>query len=439
MKGMVSASKSLLVTLFALFLGLLLILSVAATADMNNWQIKCGLTGNTYPYGSDYGTRFGVNSIGTFKFDGQDSVHPAPGDPFSDLEFVYKPYESAYTHDGYTWATGGYLTRTSDGYVDTKHGPGLPSANWFATGVMKDTRPPLTDNGVPERWLVSVAAPLVDDSDGIHFEWSIGQERGLEVPDNVYAKILSNPDLVAAGYTGDLMLTGHGAGTFDTRSFPQFGVNVDPDTGDPIAPIFHTWIIEAGVVTEVQAPDGWLNPGWNYFSIPLDPADGSDASSLLGFNCDNIVYRWNPVTKNIELCPNDFTDLARGRGYLMWLWTTPPAPSYEACPPTGSFEIALPEAGWTWIGQPFDHDTLLSTCSIRNNTTGFTRTAMEDQMAVDPWINWNFVWWDSQAGGSNGTWDIVWLGSATNNSLLPWHAYLVWANTRNLTLIVPPE
>jgi hypothetical protein len=58
------------------------------------------------------------------------------------------------------------------------------------------------------------------------------------------------------------------------------------------------------------------------------------------------------------------------------------------------FEIALPKAGRTWIGQPFDHDTLLSTCRIRNNTTGITRTAIEERTAASAWINWNPLWWN---------------------------------------------
>ena len=243
---------------FVLMLGLLLVLSVAASADINNWQIKCGVTGNTYPYGNDYGTRFGINSIGTYAFDGQDSVHPAPGDPFSDLQFVYKPYQSAYTTatggdtGGWTWATGGYLTKGS--YVSTTHGPGLPTVGWPTTGVMKDTRAPMVA-GVPEFWKVTVAAPMTDDADGIHFEWSVGQESGLEIPSGdsgVIVKVLANADLAAAGISGDLVLWDPlhpAAGTFDTASFPQFGVNVDGD-GNPISAITHTWIIEAKTVPE---------------------------------------------------------------------------------------------------------------------------------------------------------------------------------------------
>ena len=78
-------------------------------------------------------------------------------------------------------------------------------------------------------------------------------------------------------------------------------------------------------------------------------------------------------------------------------------------------DIALPEAGWTWIGQPFNDETLLSACTIRNNTTGVIRTATEDNTAADPWLNWSFLWWDSSAD----SFDMLSLTGATNNSLLP--------------------
>ena len=104
-----------------------------------------------------------------------------------------------------------------------------------------------------------------------------------------------------------------------------------------------------------------------------------------------------------------------------------------------TYDVSLVRRGripWTretWIGQPFDHATLLSSCTVRNNATGVMRTAMADSAAVDPWVNWNVPWWDSAAD----SWDMLSLTGATNNSLLPWHGYLVWARTRNLTLIVP--
>ena len=184
----------------------------------------------------------------------------------------------------------------------------------------------------------------------------------------------------------------------------------------------------------VTSPPGWLNPGWNYFSIPLDPVEDVDATTLLGFNCTNILYRWDPVGKTINLYPDDFQNLERGRGYLFWL-TTDRNPSYTGKIPSGDFEIPIPEEGWTWIGQPFDHPTLLAACSIRNNATGEVRTAQQDYVAADAWINWNVPYWNSYLD----SWRILSIGPADDNMLRPWYGYHLWARHRDLTLIVPED
>jgi hypothetical protein len=183
-----------------------------------------------------------------------------------------------------------------------------------------------------------------------------------------------------------------------------------------------------------QAPAGWFNAGWNWFSIPLDPVGSSEASAVLGFDCKNSLYRWNPTVKNFELYPCDFTGLERGRSYLLMLQGMA-RPLYVAEPPAGDFEIALPEAGWALIGQPFDRDTLLESCLVRNNDLGVTRTAWDDRGAADAWLNWNLPWWDS----AGDTWKTLALAGGDDDTLHPWYGYLVWANTRNLTLIIPDQ
>jgi hypothetical protein len=153
---------------------------------------------------------------------------------------------------------------------------------------------------------------------------------------------------------------------------------------------------------------------------------------LLGFDCENILYQWNPAYKWYELYPNDFTHLERGRGYLLRL-TEDKQPSYDALQGVGDFEIYLPEAGWSWIGHPFDFDLPLAAVLIRNNTTGEVRTAWQDHRAPDAWASWDFLYWWSV----RDVWRICGLEAADEYSLHPWYGYLVWANTRDLTLIVP--
>ena len=183
---------------------------------------------------------------------------------------------------------------------------------------------------------------------------------------------------------------------------------------------------------EVTAPAEWFNPGWNWFSIPLDPAGWPDPSNLLGLNVQNRVFRFNPVGKWWELYPNDVHYLVRGQGYLLWL-DRPIEPSYDGLEPDGDFEIPLPEAGWTWIGCPYNHPVPIAELRIRDESTGSIRTATEDTTAPDPWVNWNLVWWESPVD----TWRISSLSGQDNDSLYPWRGYLVWSNTRDTTLLVP--
>jgi hypothetical protein len=195
--------------------------------------------------------------------------------------------------------------------------------------------------------------------------------------------------------------------------------------------VSHRWFTII-VTTRATSPAGWLNPGWNVFSIPLDPVGSCEANALLGFGCANILYWWDPVRKSFLIYPDDFTNLARGSGYLLRL-AVDEQPSYEGYPADGDFEIALPEAGWTWIGQPFDHDTRLEACRIRNNATGLTRTAREDHEAPDAWINWNLLWWNSEAD----SWHLLGLAGVDDDTFRLWYGYLVWSNVRDTVVIVP--
>ena len=64
------------------------------------------------------------------------------------------------------------------------------------------------------------------------------------------------------------------------------------------------------------------------------------------------------------------------------------------------------------------------------------RTMEEDDGAgADRWINWNILWWHS----GQDSWRLLGLAGADDDTLHPWYGYLVWANTRDLTLIVPAD
>ncbi len=182
-----------------------------------------------------------------------------------------------------------------------------------------------------------------------------------------------------------------------------------------------------------HSPDGWINPGWNWVSVPLEPTD-PNAGSVFGWdNVVNRLYRWDPVMKNLELFPDDFTDLELGRGYTLRADADVPG-SVLGHPTVTPFTIEIPEAGWQWIGHTLADPVRLKSLALRDGDTGELRTALEDVASLAPWVNWNWIYWDSSVqtarimnpfGGADDTW------------LHPWYGYRVWANTEDVTIIFP--
>jgi hypothetical protein len=187
------------------------------------------------------------------------------------------------------------------------------------------------------------------------------------------------------------------------------------------------------IAGEQAAPEGFVNPGWNWISIPEEPYE-PDAGRIFGEpNVTNRLYRWNPVDKNIELCPDDFTKMEVGRGYLLFSLIDQ-SPAYSALPgELGDFEIPLTNMGWTWIGQPHPWVTTVDELAIRDEATSVVRTAMEDYFAPDPWMNWNILYWDSM----QDTYGLVGFNGVDDYALRPWMGYRVWTHRDGLTLLVP--
>jgi hypothetical protein len=71
---------------------------------------------------------------------------------------------------------------------------------------------------------------------------------------------------------------------------------------------------------------------------------------------------------------------------------------------------------------------------LRVSKDGAVRTVADDRAAADPWLNWNWIFWDAgqQVYGimdPSGAGDDVWLH--------PWWGYRVWSNTEDATIIFP--
>jgi hypothetical protein len=186
-----------------------------------------------------------------------------------------------------------------------------------------------------------------------------------------------------------------------------------------------------------QAPAGLMNPGWVQFSIPRAPLETSEASDLLGFNARNRLYAWDNNTRTTILYPDDFTELAPARGYLVGIRIGESyAPGYEAGGPpprTVSFE----SAGWAWVGLPWPDDQPGRLIHVVNKVTGEARTAEQDVAAgPEAWVNWNWLYWDS----GEHTFKIMNpFGAGDDDTLRAWHGYCAFLFDGGITLVFPPH
>ena len=184
-------------------------------------------------------------------------------------------------------------------------------------------------------------------------------------------------------------------------------------------------------IEDVASPTGLLNPGFNWFSIPMAPLASSEASQTLGFDAVNRLFAWDAEAKNFSLYPDDFQDIAAGRGYVLYL-KDPQSIAYCGVYPGANVE--LPRRGITWIGIPGTEDVPQEKIVIENRKTGELRTVAEDTTAPDPWLNPNWVYYDSLSQTAK---ILNWSGGSDDTMTHPWLMYRVWSNEEYCRLIVP--
>ena len=182
-------------------------------------------------------------------------------------------------------------------------------------------------------------------------------------------------------------------------------------------------------IVDVGAPGDLLAEGFNWFSIPMEPVDSSEASDVLGRDVSNRLFRWDAVGKNVELYPDDFTDIWPSIGYVLYL-DQPLQFGYRGVVPYPA-AVQLPEQGVTWIGIPGQDDVPQGDIRIENNATGESRTVAEDAESPSPWLNANWVYYDNQ----NKTAKIlIYDGSGDDTIAHPWLMYRTWSFVEDLTL-----
>jgi hypothetical protein len=224
----------------------------AASADLTQWQVKCGLLNDVYPFGSDFSTRFGVMEDSNWKYDVNDAAHPPVIDPMHDVAFIYsKNYYTVY-RDMVLHDVGSFDWDEPVGWPPPygRHGAGVP--DYPSPGLLKDTRMPVLRVGEPEIWLVYAYAPLGPGSPDYDnetctfgWDWNMPGEEDFWVPERMIVQIWGNPDLESVGIYGDLVLNGFGPGVHKIDNIPQWGVNMDVEL-----PVYHHWVIQATYVPE---------------------------------------------------------------------------------------------------------------------------------------------------------------------------------------------
>jgi parallel beta-helix repeat protein len=201
------------------------------------------------------------------------------------------------------------------------------------------------------------------------------------------------------------------------------------DVGDGTTADMGAW--QWGIA--ITSPVGSFGGGWNWFSIPLQPQNpGANASTILGFTANNILYRWNPDTKNTELYPDDFSLLEPKRGYMLRL-AAPVSVTYQALGYTTPQTIPIRYQGATMIGLPSLDDILLEDLQIHNLATDVYRDPWDDKQAPTPWMNWNWVYWDSVERQPK----LCALTGGDDDTARAWYGYRVWTNVDDLELLVP--
>jgi hypothetical protein len=225
-----------------LLLAAMLLTVGAVSADLQNWQVKCGLGDNVYPYGNDFSTRFGVDPAGTWAFDGRDAAHPPVADPSKDLAFIYQDkYDTVYA--GQTPHDVPPFTFDAPIGWPPPWKPGAGDPDYPFPGALKDTREPILVAGQPELWLVYAYAPNTGETCSFIWEWNT--EPDFMVPAAMDVRIWANPELEAAGVVGDLILNKEEPGVYKVEGIPQWGWNDNYGV-----PIRKQWVIQATLIPE---------------------------------------------------------------------------------------------------------------------------------------------------------------------------------------------
>ena len=178
-------------------------------------------------------------------------------------------------------------------------------------------------------------------------------------------------------------------------------------------------------------PAGWINPGWNWISLPTHP-QFPEVPVIMDVDPVNRLYKWDWLFKNILLYPNDFTEMENAMGYTLRSWADESARysgflnrtplDDESAPDYRSTTIYIPAAGAITLGYPHLWPVELKALKVRYGAE--VRTAQQDAANAKPWLNWNWVYWDSVVDTAK----LCAFAGGDDTMIRPWYHYRIWFN-----------
>jgi len=193
---------------------------------------------------------------------------------------------------------------------------------------------------------------------------------------------------------------------------------------------------ENPTMSPIQIPPGHYQEGWNLTSVPVEPGYPDPTYffqdlCVLGNTMNGNLYRYD-TGSGYRMYPDQFTSIARGQGYWLWLDAADAGTVVRAGGRIAEAHVMLPlSAGWNLIGHPHTEPLLLSECLVSRPTPPSTLN-YGDAVAAG-WVGGSLYYWEPDTG-----YHVVKAEPfGQDGSLRPWYGYWLYAYEPELTVIIP--
>lgn len=188
---------------------------------------------------------------------------------------------------------------------------------------------------------------------------------------------------------------------------------------------------------QVTSPEGYLQPGWNLISLPIEPAMEFPHVVFRGLTLNANLKRWDRKTAAevtySSTTPGAFGNVYADEGY----WINVPAGAtikFNGAAATTDRRIKLQYAtapsGYGLIGCPFQTAQPFTNCSVYNPAAAAPKTRTVAEAISAGWIPDSFKGWDA---ATQAEYDVPLLTS----QMEPWKGYKAGALVQGIELIVP--